>query len=54
MGEFESLWDEVLSYNSNYRNDSIAKREYWHNYTDQLCKDGFISYEDFNNWDVPY
>jgi len=34
--------------------DKIAKREAWNNYTDMLCKNGYISNYQYNNWTNPY
>lgn len=33
--------------------DVIANREAWNNYTDSLCKGGYISLWQYNNWNNP-
>lgn len=37
-----------------FRGDNIAKREYFNNYTDSLCKDGLITEHQYNNWSNPF
>ena len=37
-----------------FRGDAIAKREYFNNYTDALCKDGFISRHQYETWTNPF
>jgi len=36
------------------KNDSIANRENFHNFTDSLCKDGDITLKQYENWSNPY
>lgn len=36
------------------RGDVIAKREYFNNYTDMLCKDGDITLKQYETWDNPF
>jgi len=36
------------------KDDEIAIREAWNDYTDGLCKDGEISEWAYENWDNPY
>ena len=36
------------------KNDSIANREKFHNFTDSLCKDGNITLKQYENWSNPY
>lgn len=33
--------------------DVIANREQWNYFTDSLCKNGYISQWQYNNWDNP-
>lgn len=37
-----------------YKGDVCAKREYWNNYTDSLCKDGMITDSQYDNWTNPF
>jgi hypothetical protein len=34
--------------------DYIARREAWNDWTDGLCKDGYITVEQYETWDNPY
>jgi oligoendopeptidase F len=36
------------------KDDSIARREEWNNYTDSLCKDRQISNHQYDNWTNPF
>ena len=36
------------------RGDSIAKREYFNDYTDALCKDRMITEHQYNTWTNPF
>ena len=36
------------------RGDVVAKRTEWNNYTDALCKDGFITSKQYDTWDHPF
>lgn len=33
--------------------DQIANKELWSNYTDRLCKDGYISPNQYRTWHYP-
>lgn len=37
-----------------FRGDAIAQREYFNNYTDALCRDGFISRHQYETWTNPF
>lgn len=45
--EFKGLFSGELE---RLKNDIPAKRELWNNYTDSLCKDGWITENQYNNW----
>ena len=34
--------------------DVIAKRTYWNDYTDLLCKNGQITLKQYENWGQPF
>lgn len=36
------------------KDDKPAIREAWNNYTDSLCKDGFITPHQYDTWSGPY
>jgi hypothetical protein len=36
------------------KNDKPAKDQAWNDYTDSLCKAGFITVEQYNTWSHPY
>ena len=36
------------------KNDSIANRENFHNFTDSLYKENKITFNQFNNWSNPF
>ena len=36
------------------RGDVIAKRTEWNDYTDFLCKEGFITLKQYENWGQPF
>ena len=36
------------------RGDVIAKRTEWNDYTDFLCKEGFITQKQYENWGQPF
>ena len=36
------------------KGDVIAKREYFNNFTDSLCKDGEISLKQYETWVNPF
>lgn len=37
-----------------HRNDPVAKRTAWNDFTDVLAKDGEITQEQYQNWNNPY
>ena len=37
-----------------YCDDKIAQREFWLNFTDELCRDRLISQHDRDNWSCPF
>ena len=39
---------------SEFRGDSVAKREYFNNYTDMLCKEGVITSKQYETWSNPF
>ncbi|MGU8835468.1 hypothetical protein ACV3UL_14395 [Clostridium perfringens] len=45
--------DEYSDFLKKKKNDSVAKREAWGNFTDALCKDGEITQKQYNTWLAP-
>jgi hypothetical protein len=48
----------VSDFKENYlpfipKNDKPAKRQAWNDFTDMLCKDGEITYNQYQNWTQP-
>ena len=37
-----------------FRGDSVARREYFNDYTDMLCKDKMITNHQYNTWSNPF
>ena len=37
-----------------FRGDDIAKREFFNNYTDHLCKCGMITAKQYETWSNPF
>lgn len=37
-----------------FRGDAVAKREYFNDYTDMLCKDNMITTRQYNTWSNPF
>ena len=37
-----------------FRGDAIAKREYFNDYTDSLCKAGRITHHQYDTWSNPF
>lgn len=37
-----------------FRGDASAKREYFNDYTDSLCKDGRITQHQYDTWSNPF
>ena len=54
LSDFRYLWSEVIEMEPTYKGDVIAKREYWNNYTDDLCKNGDITDSQYDRWTNPF
>ena len=51
--DFKESWEpSVIAHYG--RDDTIALRETFNNWTDSLCKDGRIDDSQYNGWDNPY
>lgn len=54
VAHFNYSWNELCEISPHWRDDVIAKRESWNNYTDALCKDGEITLKQYENWSNPF
>lgn len=54
LAGFREAWDEACALNPRLRDDIIAKREDWNNYTDSLCKDHMITLRQYETWSNPF
>ena len=54
LSDFRQLWEDSVDNEPHFRDDIVAKRESWNNYTDFLCKDGAITMNQYNNWANPF
>ena len=52
----EALRDFRINYKTAgyQRGDVVAKRTEWNDYTDFLCKKGFITLKQYENWGQPF
>lgn len=53
LQQFRYNW-KVSTKGTQWANDVIAKREAWNNFTDDLCKEGYITENQYNNWTNPF
>ena len=51
---FSEQWRELLEHQPQWKDDTIAKREAFHNFVDSLNKDRLISDSQANRWSNPY
>ena len=54
LSQFRYNWKVVTNSFPNLKGDSIAKREEWNNFVDQLNKEGYISDKQAYNWTNPF
>ena len=54
LSQFRYNWKVATSLNPSLKDDVVAKREDWNNFTDALCKEGYISENQYNNWSNPF
>ena len=54
LDQFRYNWKVATLSNPTLKGDTIAKREEWNNFTDALCKEGYISNYQYNNWSNPF
>ena len=54
LSQFRYNWKVSTLAKPSLKDDVIAKREDWNNFTDALCKEGYISENQYNNWSNPF
>ena len=54
LEQFRLNWKAQTIANPILKGDVIWKREAWNNFTDSLCKEGYISENQYNNWTNPF
>ena len=53
LEQFRYNW-KVSTMGTQWVTDSIAKREAWSCFTDQLCKEGYITMKKYESWSNPF
>jgi len=53
LQQFRYNW-KVETKGTKWAGDVIAKRESWNNFTDALCKEGYISNSQYDRWSNPF
>ena len=54
LSQFRYNWKVLTMQQPKWKGDDVAKREEWNNFTDELCKEGYISSRQYNNWSNPF
>ena len=54
LSDFRQMWEDSVDCEPRLRDDIVAKRESWNNFTDFLCKGGEITMNQYNNWTNPF
>ena len=49
VANFKHLWNDLCEESPQWRDDTIAKRESWNNFTDALCKSGDMTLKQYEN-----
>jgi hypothetical protein len=53
LQQFRYNW-KVSTKGTQWANDAIAKRESWSCFTDQLCREGYITMSKYESWSNPF
>ena len=53
LHQFRYNW-KAETKGTQWADDIVAKREAWNNFTDALCKEGYITTKQYNNWSNPF
>ena len=54
LQQFRYDWKVTSLENPSLKNDAFAKRQAWDIFTDMLCKEGYITENQYNNWSNPF
>jgi len=54
LQQFRYNWKVFVKQEPQWKGDVVAKREKWNNFTDMLCKEGYITENQYNNWTNPF
>ena len=54
VAQFRYNWKVATKQNPNWTNDIHAKREAWGIFTDDLCKEGYITMKKYESWSAPF
>ena len=53
LSQFKYNW-KVETLRTKWNKDLVAKRESWNNFTDALCKEGYITESQCDRWSNPF
>lgn len=54
LEQFRYNWSVLVMQEPMFKGDVCAKREEWNNFTDALCKEGYISDRQYDTWSNPF
>ena len=54
LEQFRYNWGVIVKQHPRLKNDSVWKREEWGMFTDSLCKEGYITLKQYENWSNPF
>ncbi|UNH61129.1 hypothetical protein SSZBM1_12 [Synechococcus phage S-SZBM1] len=54
LSQFRYNWKVATLAKPSLKDDVVAKREAWNNFTDALCKEGYISESQYERWSNPF
>ena len=54
LSQFRYNWKVFTMSKPQWKNDVVAKRTAWNDFTDELCKEGYITDNQYNNWSNPF
>jgi hypothetical protein len=54
LQQFKYNWKVVCKIRPSLKDDVVAKREDWNNFTDELCKEGYITPSQYDRWSNPF
>ena len=54
LEQFRYNWKVECMVNPHYKNDKIHKRIAFGDFTDMLCKEGYITLKQYESWSNPF